>query len=370
MFSDESELLSVIERFQLAALGEGAWLDAVGALARATGSRTGQMIGLGADAAVPFNWMTEMPPEASDHFVAVGGGDPRVNRRVGVGASVPELRVVADGDFAAYGRADDPPELTAWFDRFDVPHICLSPLLKQDGLLVGLAVLRSGKDGHITARQRRVFAHLAPHVRAAVRTQLVLQAQGPAVVAGAMEALAMTAFVCDARGRVLARTPSTEPLLGAGRHLRLRGGVLTACNETDGKALSAAVYAAGSPAGVGRPAGSVVLTDALAGDPLLIEVASLPTGRHAFGSGQAVLIIVGARRTAEGRTAALARALYGLTSAEAAVIGDLVAGLGPQAIADRRGTSVTTVRTHIRRIFEKAGVNSQIELVADVNRRL
>jgi DNA-binding NarL/FixJ family response regulator len=63
-------------------------------------------------------------------------------------------------------------------------------------------------------------------------------------------------------------------------------------------------------------------------------------------------------------------ALYDLTPREAQVASDLVEGLSPQAIADKRGTAVTTVRTHVRRIFEKAGMTSQIELVAAINRRL
>lgn len=367
----KSDLFSVIERFQLAALGERPWLDAIAGLALATGSRTGQMIGLGADAAVPFNWMTEIPPEASDHFVAVGGGDPRVNRRVGVGGAAPELCVVADGEFAAYGRPDDAPELAGWFEQYDIPHICLSPLLKQDGLLVGLAVLRSRRDGHITAEQRRVFTHLAPHVRAAVRTQMTLQAQGTAVISGAMEALSIAGFVCGAQGRVLARTALTEPLLRAAVHLKLRCGMLTTCNDTDARALAAALFAATlGPAG-GAPAASVIVRDAAGIDPLLVDVAPLPRGCHPFGVEAAALVTVRPRRQADdGRAALAARALYGLTVTESAVAAHLVAGLGPQAIAEHRGVSVTTVRTHVRRIFEKANVSSQLELVAEINARL
>lgn len=370
MIGPESELLGVIERFQLAALGEVQWLDAIAGLAAATGSRSGQMIGLGNAAAVPFNWMTEMPPEASEHFVAVGGGDPRINRRVGVGGSVPELHVVADADFPAYGRPDDPPELIGWFERFDIPHICLSPLLKEDGILVGLAVLRSEKNGHITAEQKRVFAHLAPHVRAAVRTQMALHTQGAAMITGAMEALSIAAFVCDMRGKVLACTPMAEQRLADGTHLKLQNRALFACNPADARVLAAAVFTAAFGGGAESPPGSIILRDAEGHDPVLVEVASLPLGRHAFGFDAAALVTVRPRRTADGRAELVARALYGLTATEAAIAADMVSGLAPQAIAQRRGAAVTTIRTHIRRIFEKAAVTSQLELVAELNNRL
>jgi len=370
MFSGEAGLLAVIDRFQSAALGEATWLEALDGVAGATGSRTGQIIGLGSEAAVPFNWMTEMPEESSRDFLEAGGGDPRVNRRVGLGGAIPELQVLADGDFAAYGRPDDPAGLKAWVDRYDVPHICLSPLIRQEGLLVGLAVLRSRKNGHISDEQRRVFAHLAPHLRAAVRIQMTLMSQGVAVITGTMETLSIAAFVCDPHGRVLARTSRTDGLLQAGSHFKVRGGRLTACNDPDGKLLATEIFTAGLSAGTSRPAGPIVLRDGRGSEPLLVEVASLPAGRHPFGVERAVLVTVGPRRPLDNGAAAIARALYGLTAAEAEIVGDLVAGLRPQSIAVRRGTALTTVRTHIRRILEKAGVSSQLELVGGVNARL
>nr|WP_255500862.1 helix-turn-helix transcriptional regulator [Caulobacter sp. 17J80-11] len=104
-------------------------------------------------------------------------------------------------------------------------------------------------------------------------------------------------------------------------------------------------------------------------DPLLLEASPIP-GEHAFRFDAAALLIARSPRDAEVRSRDTARALYGLTGAEAAVAGKLVAGLGPQAVAEQTGVSVGTVRSHIRRIFEKARVNSQLELVAAISARL
>lgn len=369
MRAGETDLLSVIDRFQAAALGDASWLDALDGFARATGSRTGQIIGLGSAAAVPFNLMTEMPPESATDFLAAGGGDPRVNRRVELGSSVAEGRILTDSDFPVYGRPDDPPELRRWFEQYDVPHICLSPLIKRGGLLIGLAALRTERQGHIEAEEKRIFARLAPHLTSSVRTQMMLADQGASVLAGALDALSIAAFVCDARGRVLARTPLTEALLEAGTHVRIRNGLLTACNETDHGALTEGISAAAT-AGIGRPGGTLVMRDLSGGDPVLMEVASLPRDRHPFAAERAVLVMLRKPRTGRVDVARLAGALYNLTRSEAEVVADLVEGVAPQAIAERRGSAVTTVRTHVRRIFEKASVTSQIELIAAINRRL
>ena len=70
------------------------------------------------------------------------------------------------------------------------------------------------------------------------------------------------------------------------------------------------------------------------------------------------------------RASAAARALYGFTAAEAAVAAHLLNGLSPQAVAERMEVSISTVRSHIRSTFLKAGVNSQIEMLAAIRCRI
>ena len=54
---------------------------------------------------------------------------------------------------------------------------------------------------------------------------------------------------------------------------------------------------------------------------------------------------------------------YGLTTAEAGVVIEVIPGGGREDIARRLGVSVATVRTHLIRIFAKTGVRRQAELV-------
>jgi DNA-binding NarL/FixJ family response regulator len=57
-----------------------------------------------------------------------------------------------------------------------------------------------------------------------------------------------------------------------------------------------------------------------------------------------------------------------LSWAEREVMSRLLAGLTPDRIARTESVQITTVRTHIRRIFSKIGVHSQIELLAAARR--
>jgi alpha-beta hydrolase superfamily lysophospholipase/DNA-binding CsgD family transcriptional regulator len=55
---------------------------------------------------------------------------------------------------------------------------------------------------------------------------------------------------------------------------------------------------------------------------------------------------------------------YGLTLKEAETAAGLLDGLGAEAIAARLGVSLNTVRTHLKRVYDKTGVRTQTELVA------
>ena len=366
----EDSLASAVETFQSAAVGAGPWTTALAALAAVTGSRSGQLIGVGAEAAVPFNWITNLDPAGIDEFNAMNGGDPRLNARVRAGLQAPELQAITEPEFATEDDLRTP--VYDLYRRYDILDNCQTTLLRESDLAVGLAVMRTRKQGQISAEQRRAFTVVAPHVRAAVRTQMALQSQGAALVAGSMEALSMAVFVCDGQGRVRAMSPQAEALALSGGHLRLRGGHLTASSGPDTRALSIALRQAAFARSLAkRPATMLMVRSAAeGGEPLLVEVASVPGESHSFGLGVAALVVARSPRRDEARVAMVAKALFGLTQAEAAVVADLVAGLSADAIADRAGVSVETIRSHIKRVFQKAGVRKQIELISLVTARL
>jgi DNA-binding CsgD family transcriptional regulator len=76
----------------------------------------------------------------------------------------------------------------------------------------------------------------------------------------------------------------------------------------------------------------------------------------------ALVMIAPGRRT-EGPALEQMRRGYGLTEAEARVLGALARGATVSEIALEHGVSASTVRAQVRSLFEKTGVNRQSDLV-------
>lgn len=64
-----------------------------------------------------------------------------------------------------------------------------------------------------------------------------------------------------------------------------------------------------------------------------------------------------------GPAVSLLQRLYGLTKSEAQVALLVMRGEGLSPIAEKLSVSLTTVRTHLRHVFEKTGIHRQAELV-------
>lgn len=363
MLGSNEHWLRLADAFGTAAL-DGSWYDALTSLAAACGSRTGQLVGFG-PGTVDFNYWTEVPPEVIEEFAAIGGGDPVVNPRVRAGRSVPELSVLTERDFISpdeFARN----ELYSWGRSHDLVFSCLSPLIHTSERMVGLALIRSEAEGHFESAERDLFASLAPHVRAAARTHLLLEGQALALLTGTLESLSVAAFVCDARGRVVGHTALAEVELEAGR-LRLQHGTLTAADDPSVGGLQDAI--AEAVAGLRRPGPPphrTVLLKADAGtEPLVLDVISLPRRAADFSASARALVVVRGRRTdPTAEVVAAVRGLWGLTEAEANVAIMLSQGRSKADIAEVREVSVGTVQMQAKSIYAKVGVKRQAELGA------
>lgn len=375
MVRDDGHWVALTDRFHAAAIDGKGWYPALEGLAEATGSVGGELICLGDDAAVHLNIMTNASPELLDAFIAGGGGDPGVNPRVKAGMESPPLRVLAESDFITPDEHARHPHYQEFARPFDIPYICLTTLDRPAEGLIGLAVTRTQKQGHIDADQRRVFASIAPHVRAAVRTHIALEGHGDALLAGALEAISTPAFICDGAGRVRELTPAAEAIVSGGRGLQLRLGVLRAALPAETQALNDAIERAISTLGhstIAGPRNSTVIVRRSEHDtaPLLLDVIALPNHRFGFTFVPRVLVLVrgeGAGAAAQRRTAIL-RSVYGMTAAETEIALELFAGKSAEEIAAGRAASVATVRTQIKSVLVKAGARRQVELVARLGR--
>jgi DNA-binding CsgD family transcriptional regulator len=111
------------------------------------------------------------------------------------------------------------------------------------------------------------------------------------------------------------------------------------------------------PARISRPSGAA---------PLLVVAVPLPRPTFAFwelvAPARALVVIVDPAAKSRA-TASAIRAAYGLTGAEARVALLLGGGVGGAQMPALLGVTAATIKTHLRRCFEKTGTHSQAELM-------
>ncbi len=366
MLSSNEHWLAIADEFYSAAVDNSRWESALGKLAAATGSRSGELIAISGNASIPINLITNMDPGIHVAAEALRIGDPAVNPRVAAGMGASLLATRVERDFMTPEEHAIHPHYDEFARVWDIPYICLTTLDRNPDLLVGLAVLRSQKEGHIEAPARTVFSTLAPHVRAAVRMQMALAGQGAKLVAGTLETMSLPAFVCDRSGSVEASTAQAEAIVRGQRGLSLRNSKLRAFHDEDDRMLNDAVDAAAL--GLRRPGApssrTVVVHGGEESAPLVLDVMPLPSNAMSFLSGPRVLIVARSSQGAEARKAAILQGFYGFTAAETDIALLLARGASTEMIAQQRGVAVGTVRSQIKSQLAKLRVSRQVELVA------
>jgi DNA-binding CsgD family transcriptional regulator len=120
--------------------------------------------------------------------------------------------------------------------------------------------------------------------------------------------------------------------------------------------------ALGVGAGLGEPVKLSRLSD---GSPFV--VLPVPLARPTFElwdllEPPRVLVLVVDPAADLASASALLQSAFGLTIAEARVAGLVGGGLTTPQAASRLGVAPTTVKTHLRHVFDKTGVNSQVAL--------
>ena len=348
--------------FMTAALEPDRWLSSLGLMASHTGASHGQLIGIGGARDLPFNLITDAEGWPFQELIDAGGYLPEQN-----------YRIAANDAHISKGHYDPVlheahydavmPHLTSrhyveFCESVDIPFGCQTNLVVDGMGLIGLATLRRRRDGRSTPRQRRTFSRAAAAARRAVRLQERLEGQQAQLLAGAFEALAMTAFIVDARGQLLAHTLEADARLRSGE-VHVRDGMLEA---------------AGTPSSLGRAVAALIadsgpmhvqlrLDRVGSAPPLFLEGFRLPARPWSFGRlPHAILVARQPRRDRAGVMAFLA-AVYGLTSAEADIAIRLFEGKTRGDIAAERGVTVETLRGQIKSLYAKTGADGEAALV-------
>lgn len=248
-----------------------------------------------------------------------------------------------------------------------IAHALGMDLRLEDGLELRLRVAREKGRRAFDIEDKELCRRLAPHLQRALKVFSAVQRfeSLQATCSSLTEQVTGGVILLDVRGAVMHANEAAQELFASGTLEPRAGGLYLDDREAREKLMRIVEAAAQSPH---RTPGVVsVLRVKRADDtaPLSLIVRMLPAlvgGRSA----PALMILI--TRAGERRTvpAELIAQVFGLTRAEATVVSQLADGSTVEEIAASLGSSVHTVRAHLRSIFEKTGVSKQTELIRRV----
>jgi hypothetical protein len=209
------------------------WAKAVGAICEATGCHGAHLLGMGGPLVTPLNIVRGLDSRIHDYL-----GDPHLHGPVNwrVGSAWLPMTIQHELHYAAYRSENDTADYDDAASDLDMPFGCQSVLLGDRSMFLGIAMMRSRREGPCTLETLENFAALIRPLQRAIRVQLALDGEAAELMLGDMDSLHGATILLDRLGSVAAMTPAAEaafeengPLALAGLAVRLRDPKLDRC---------------------------------------------------------------------------------------------------------------------------------------------
>ena len=245
----------------------------------------------------------------------------------------------------------------------------LSTVLDKTATSVAMfGVFRHEQHGLADDEMRRRMRLIAPHVRRAVligRT-IDLKTAEAARFADAFDGLGAGMFMVDAVGRIVHANAAGHAMLAAGDLLRANGDRLSSGDPDVDQSLLDIFTAAGSGDAAVGVKGIAVPLRAGDGERHVAHILPLTSGaRRRAGvsyAASAALFVHKAALATSSPPEAIAKS-YKLTPSELRVLLAIVEVGGSPEVAEALGVAESTVKFHLKRLFEKTGARRQADLV-------
>jgi DNA-binding CsgD family transcriptional regulator/PAS domain-containing protein len=226
---------------------------------------------------------------------------------------------------------------------------------------------RSPKQGPMDAASIHLVESLIPHVQTALRlrTKVIACNAFEFFSEAALDTMSIAAFLVNGQGRIRHMNQLAAGYLQGTEGLRSHHGRLAATDpHEDGQLQFLIAGATGEKNDlVSLPGGAMKIVRPLARTSLQVAVVPEPERYRPAESGSCALVFVSDPSSRPRPRAALMRALYGLTPAEARLADLLLEGLEVREAAERVGTTLETARFHLKRVLAKTGCRRQTELM-------
>lgn len=355
---------TIVDRFRDAALGLADWSQALGLIAETAGGHMAQLAGASRHDATAINFVSGVSDDQIELYFKARGNDPAVNPRTRHILTGSPGQCVADDDIFG-GERSRPPIYDDLFRFLDVPHALQVRLDTPKNLTFGLVLLRSASAGRHGHRETDLLRLAAPGIAGAVQTAAALGAMQDRVILDTAETLSNAAILLDRGHHVVSMSTGAEAIIRTGKYFTVTSSRLFAVNPGSCLALDRAIGVAAVPVAHKRMRSRIVLTGNGDGERLMVDLSPLPTRLSGPISRARVLLTIRIpqlRDTDSERVALITT--FALTPAEADIALSILDGKNPAHVAAQRGTSVSTVRTQLKAVFEKTRTRRQAELVS------
>jgi DNA-binding CsgD family transcriptional regulator len=234
-------------------------------------------------------------------------------------------------------------------------------------------VFRHERNGPADEEMRRRMRLIIPHIRrsALIGRVIDLKTAEADSLADTVDGVSAGMFMVDASARIVHANASGHAMLAQGSLLRLVSGKLAPNDASAEQGLNeVCAMAERGDAAVGVKGIAIPLM-ALDGEHHVAHVLPLTSGaRRRAGSTYAAAAAVFVHKAAVDTPSPqeVIGKLYKLTPTELRVLLAIVEVGGVPEVADALGVAVSTVRTHLGRLFEKTNTKRQVDLVKLVAR--
>jgi DNA-binding CsgD family transcriptional regulator/PAS domain-containing protein len=282
--------------------------------------------------------------------------------------------VVTDRHVVSDEEIDGHPFYTDFLAKFGLRWFAGVSISPDPHINVGLTVQRSAAKQPFSDSERATLGRLARHAEQSLRLGLRLIDSELARV-GLQEALArlgLGIFLLDTLGRIVFSNSTADRLLGTG--LERVGDRLTTSVASDRAALDQAtsIITRGEVGDALFNMRPLLIRRPDSDRPLVVYLLPVrtmldPSIDQFLARVRGIILVVDAAARAPADPA-LVRDLLGITLGEARVAALIGAGLPTRDVSARLGVTEETVRTVLKRVFDKANVSRQSELAALLNR--
>jgi DNA-binding CsgD family transcriptional regulator/PAS domain-containing protein len=245
----------------------------------------------------------------------------------------------------------------------------VSAVLDKSATSVAMfGVFRHERDGVVDDETRRRMRLVVPHIRRAVLIGRMfdLKAAEAATFADTLDGLSAGMCLVDAGGRIVHANAAGYAMIGAGDILRAVGGRLVARDAQVDQTLREAFAAAGQGDTALGGKGIAVPLTGKDDERYVAHVLPLTSGaRRRAGrayTAAAAVFVRNAALVAPSPLEVIGK-IFKLTPTELRVLLAIVEVGGVPEVAAALGVAVTTIKTHLGRLFEKTGATRQADLV-------